>query len=165
MTPYEALYGCPCRASHYWEEIGEKSLLGPDLVRITTEKIGIIWRRLLMAQSRQKSYADTRRRNLEFEVEDHVFLKISPRKGVLRFNKKGKLTPRFIGPFQILDQVGVVAYRLTLPPPLAGVHNVFHISMLKKYIPDPPHIIKWEHVEIKENVTYILRPTRILDRK
>jgi hypothetical protein len=165
MTPYEALYGRPCRAPHCWEEIGEKSLLGPDLVRITTEKIEIIRRRLLTAQSRQKSYTDARRRDLEFEAGDHVFLKISPMKGVLRFGKKGKLTPRFIGPFQILDRVGAVAYRLALPTPLAGVHNVFHVSMLKKYVPDPSHVIKWEHVELKENATYILRPTRILDRK
>ncbi|XP_058106968.1 uncharacterized protein LOC131250703 [Magnolia sinica] len=82
MAPYEALYGRPCRAPHCWEEIDEKSLLGPDLVRITTKKIGIIRRRLLTAQSRQKSYADTRRRDLEFEAGDHVFLKISPMKGV-----------------------------------------------------------------------------------
>ncbi|XP_058113240.1 uncharacterized protein LOC131256271 [Magnolia sinica] len=138
MGPYEALYRRPCRASHCWEEIGEKSLLGPDLVRITTEKIGIIRRRLLTAQSRQKSYADTRRRDLEFEAGDHVFLKISLMKGVLRFGKKGKLAPRFIGPFQILD---------------------------RKYVPDPLHIVRWEHVELKKNATYILQPTRILDRK
>ncbi|WP_222429774.1 hypothetical protein, partial [Cobetia crustatorum] len=141
MAPYEALYGHSCRAPHYWADIAEKSLIGLELVQATSEKIDIIRRRLLTAQSRQKSYADTRRRPLEFEVGDHVFLRVSPMKGVLRFGKKGKLTPRFIGPFQILDRVGAMAYRLALPTPLAGVHDIFHVFILKKYVPDPSHII------------------------
>ncbi|MGV7988761.1 hypothetical protein PJP10_30745, partial [Mycobacterium kansasii] len=164
MARYEAWYGHPCRAPHCWAEVGERSLIGPELVQTTSEKIDIIRRRLLTVQSRQKSYADTRRRPLEFEVGDHVFLRVSPMKGVLRFGKKGKLSLRFIGPFQILDRVGVVAYRLTLPTPLVSVHNVFHVCMLKKYVPDPSHIIRWEQVQLSEDATYILRPTRILDR-
>ena len=94
------------------------------------------------AQSRQKSYADVRRRDLEFEVGDHVFLKVAPMRGVLRFGKKGKLSPRFIGPFEILERVGAVAYKIALPPNLATVHNVFHVSMLQKYTPDPTHVIE-----------------------
>ncbi|XP_058071229.1 uncharacterized protein LOC131220297 [Magnolia sinica] len=138
---------------------------GSDLVRTTTEKIEIIRRRLLTAQSRQKRYADTRRRDLEFEVGDHVLLRISPMKGVLHFGKKGKLAPRYIGPFQFLDHIGPVAYRLALPTLLTEVHNVFHVFMLKKYIPDPTHVIWWQHVELKDNATYILRPTQILNKK
>ncbi|KAL5577107.1 hypothetical protein UlMin_018806 [Ulmus minor] len=99
------------------------------------------------AQSRQKSYANTRRRPLEFEIGENVFLKIAPMKGVMRFGKKGKLSPRFIGPYEILERVGKVAYRLALPPDLSKVHNVFHVSMLKKYISDPTHILQSEPIK------------------
>ncbi|KAF5458936.1 hypothetical protein F2P56_022928 [Juglans regia] len=117
------------------------------------------------AQSRQKSYADKRRRQLEFEVGDKVFLRIAPTKGIMRFGKKGKLSPRYIGPFEILDRIGPVAYRVALPPALAGVHNVFHISMLRKYIPDPTHVIDYEPLQIQEDMTYAEEPVRILERK
>ena len=105
--------------------MGENSTTGPDLIRDTTEKVGLIRKRLLTAQSRQKSYADKRRRPLEFEASDHVFLKVMPKRGVVRFDKQGKLSPRFIGPFEVLERVGAVAYRLALPPSLSGVHEVF----------------------------------------
>ena len=94
-----------------------------------------------MAQSRQKSYAKVRGRPLEFEVGDHVFLKVMPKREVISFNKRGKLSPRFIGPFEILERIGTVAYRLALPPSMSGVHEVFHVSMLRKYIPDPAHVV------------------------
>ena len=94
-----------------------------------------------MAQSRQKSYADIRRRPLEFEVGDHVLLKVIPKRGVVRFGKHRKLSLRFIGPFEILERVGTVAYRLALPPNMSGIHEVFHISMLRKYTPDPAHMV------------------------
>ena len=103
--------------------------------------MGLIRKRLLTAQSRQKSYADKRRQPLEFEAGDHVFLKVMPKRGVIRFGKQGKLSPRFIGPFEILERVGAVAYRLALPPSLSGVHEVFHVSMLRKYTPDPAHVV------------------------
>ena len=96
-----------------------------------------------MEQSRQKSYADQRRRPLEFMVGDFVFLKVSPKKGIVRFGKKGMLVSRFIGPFEFLERIGVVAYRLTLPPQLSLVHDVFHVSMLRKYYPYPSHVILW----------------------
>ena len=96
---------------------------------------------MLTAQSRQKSYADKRRRPLEFEVGNHVLLKVSPTRGVFRFGKKGKLSPRYIGPFEILERVGNLAYRLALPPSLSRVHNVFHVSQLRKYVADTSHII------------------------
>ena len=103
--------------------------------------MSLIRQRLLTAQSRQKSYANVRRRPLEFEVGDHVFLKVMPKRGVVRFSKRGKLSPRFIGPFEILKMIGTVAYRLALPPSMSGVHEVFHVSMLQKYTPDPAHIV------------------------
>ena len=106
--------------------MGESSINGLDLIKDTSEKVDLIQKRLLMAQSRQKSYADRRRRPLKFEVGDHVFLKVIPKRGVVRFGKRGKLVSTYIEPFEILERVGIVAYRLTLPPSLSGVHKVFH---------------------------------------
>ncbi|XP_028805891.1 uncharacterized protein LOC114760773 [Neltuma alba] len=118
-----------------------------------------------MAQSRQKSYADRRRRPLEFEVGDHVFLKVSPVTGVGRSIKAKKLTPRFMGPYEILERIGPVAYRIALPPHLSSLHDVFHVSQLKKYHPDPSHVIEPEEVELRDNLTYPAEPERILDVK
>ena len=139
MAPYEALYRRSCRSPICWTEVGESSITDPDLIRDTSDKVGMIQKRLLTAQSRQKSYADVRRRPLEFKVGDHVFLKVMPKRGVI--SKRGKLSPRYIGPFEVLERVGTVAYRLALPPSLSAVHEVFHVSMLRKYTPDPTHIV------------------------
>ena len=148
MAPYEALYGKPCRSLLCWTEVGESSITSPDLIRDTSEKVSLIRQRLLTAQSRQKSYEDMRRRPLEFEVGDHVFLKVMPKRGVVRFGKHGKLSPRFIRPFEILEKVGNVAYRLALPPRMSGVHEVFHVSMLRKYTPDPSHEVDWDRLRL-----------------
>jgi len=118
MAPYEALYGRRCRTPVCWDEVGERRLSKVELIDQTIEIVQKIMERLRAAQDRQKSYADVRRRPLIFNVGDHVFLKVSPLKGNLRFRKKGKLTPRYIGPFEILQKVGPVAYRLALPPAL-----------------------------------------------
>ncbi|KAL5572216.1 hypothetical protein UlMin_021813 [Ulmus minor] len=106
------------------------------------------------AQSRQKSYADKRRRPLEFQVGDLVFLKVTPMKGMRRFGKKGKLSPRYIGPLEILERIGKVAYILALPPELLSVHNVFHVSMLRKYVSDPSHVLEHELIDVHEDLTY-----------
>ena len=119
---------------------------------------------MLAAQSRQKSYADAKRHDVEFKVGDQVFLKISPMKGVKRFGKKGKLSPQFIGPFDILDKVGAVAYRLALLPALADSHNVFQISMLRRYVSDPSHILKYDTIALQKDLSYEERPDSILDR-
>ncbi|GFY85488.1 hypothetical protein Acr_04g0002260 [Actinidia rufa] len=130
MAPFEAFYGRPCRSPMCWTDVGEVALTKLDWVCDTTEKVVLIRKCLLMAQSRQKNYADRRKCHLEFTVGDHVFLKVSPKRGIMRFRHSGKLSPRFIGPFEILDHVGAVAYRFALPSLLANVHNVFHVSML-----------------------------------
>ncbi|XP_073158866.1 uncharacterized protein [Henckelia pumila] len=117
------------------------------------------------AQSRQKSYADARRRDLEFAVGDHVFLKVSPMKGVARFGRRGKLNPRYIGPFEILERVGTLAYRLALPPGLAAVHNVFHVSMLRRYVSNPSHVLDFEPLQLPPDLVYEERPVRILARE
>ncbi|KAM6590683.1 hypothetical protein CsatA_013288 [Cannabis sativa] len=139
----------------------------PDAVQHTNEAIQKIRARMITAQSRQKSYADLKRRDIEFEVGDHVFLRVTPRKGlsVKRFGKRGKLSPRYVGPFQILDRVGSVAYRIALPPSLAGVHNVFHVSQLRKYVSDPSHVLSYETLGLQEDLSYNERPVKILDQK
>ncbi|XP_073118548.1 uncharacterized protein [Henckelia pumila] len=151
------------RTPLHWDEIGERAVLGPEIVQQTVDMIAKIRDRMLTAQSRQKSYADRRRRELEFQVGDHVFLKVSPWKGVLRFGMKEKLSPRYIGPFEILDKVGTRAYRVALPPNLEGVHNVFHITMLRKYISNPSHVIRHEPVLWKPDLSYEEIPIQILD--
>ncbi|KAL0551996.1 hypothetical protein IC582_011089 [Cucumis melo] len=165
MAPFEALYGRCCRSPVCWGEVGEQRLMGPELVQSTNEAIQKIRSRMHTAQSRQKSYADVRRKDLEFEIGDKVFLKVAPMKGVLRFERRGKLSPRFVGPFEILERIGPVAYRLALPPSLSTVHNVFHVSMLRKYVPDPSHVVDYEPLEIDENLSYVEQPVEVLARE
>ena len=165
MSPYEALYGKQCRTPLCWNETGERKLLGPEIIQATVDKVNVIRSKLKAAQDRQKSYADKRRRDLEFEVEDRVFLKLSPWKGVVRFGKRGKLSPRYIGPFEIVERVGPVAYRLDLPEELSRVHNVFHISMLCKYIPDPSHVLEAPEIELRDDLSYEEQPVQILGRE
>jgi hypothetical protein len=164
MASYEALYGRKCRSPVCWIEIGEKLLLGPDLVKETTEKIRRIKEKLKRAQDHQKSYADQRRKRLEFEEGDHVFLTVTPYTVVDVAMKKKKLQPRFIGPYQILRKVGTIAYQLTLPPYLSNLHDVFHVSQLRKYVSDPSHILEADDIPLKPNVSYQLKPKKILDR-
>ena len=163
MAPYEALYGRPCRSPLCWTEVGESFITGPDLIRDTSEKVSLIRQRLLTAQSRQKNYANVRCRPLEFEVGDHVFLKLMPEMGVVRFGKRGKLSPRFIGPFEILEKKGTVAYQFALPPSMSGVHEVFHVSMLRRYTPDPAHVVDWGEIEVDTDGTLQEGPLCILD--
>ncbi|KAL4030884.1 hypothetical protein IC575_009138 [Cucumis melo] len=120
---------------------------------------------MLTAQSRQKSYADVRRKDLEFEVGDMVFLKVAPMKGVLRFEKKGKLSPCFVGPFKILKRIGLVAYRLALPPSLSAVHDIFHVSMLRRYVANSTHVVDFEPLQISEDLSYEEQPIEILARE
>ena len=122
--------------------------MGPDLVFNTLEKVQLIRERLRAAQNWQKSYADVRRKDLKFEIGDHVYLKISPMKGVKRFGKKGKLSPRYVGPFKILSRFGKVAYELELPSYLASVHPVFHVSLLKKCIGDPTIVVPIKSIDV-----------------
>ena len=162
MAPYEALYGRPCRTPVHWTELSENKVVGPDIVREAEEKVEIIKARLKEASDRQKSYADLKRKDIQYEVGDKVFLKVSSWKKVLRFGKKGKLSPRFIGPYEITERVGPLAYRLALPPSLDQIHNVFHVSMLRKYRSDPSHILTVGDVEVRQDLTYEEEPVEIL---
>ena len=165
MAPFEALYGRRCRTPLCWYESGESSVIGPEIVQQTTEKIKLIQEKMRASQSRQKSYHDKRRKNLEFSAGDHVFMRVTPMTGIGRALKSKKLTPRFIGPFQITERVGEVAYRIALPPRLANLHDVFHVSQLRRYIPDPSHVIQIDDVQVRDNLTVEALPMRIEDRE
>ncbi|XP_019236646.1 PREDICTED: uncharacterized protein LOC109216879 [Nicotiana attenuata] len=129
------------------------------------DKVQLIRQRLLIAQSRQKSYADKRRRELVFTIGDKVFLRVSPLKFVMRFGKRGKLSPQFIGPHEILDRVGAVAYRLAIPPELSFIHPVFHVSMLRKCISDSSQVIEAPTIPLDEKLSYEEEPMAIVDRQ
>ena len=165
MPPYEALYGRKCRSPLYWDEVGQRKIIGPELIQQTKEAIDVIRNRLIAAQDRQRKYADPHRKDVEFEVGEAVLLKVSPWKGIARFGKKGKLSPRFVGPFEILGRIGKVAYELDLPPQMQHVHNVFHVSLLKKFNRDTKCTVENESVEIEHDLSYIEQPVSILDRK
>jgi hypothetical protein len=165
MAPYEALYGRKCRTPLCWFETGEALTLGPDFIQQTTDKIKMIQDKMRASQSRQKSYYDQRRKPLEFQEGDHVFLRVTPTTGVGRALKARKLTPKFIGPYQILKRIGPVAYQIALPPSLSNLHNVFHVSQMRKYIPDPTHVIEPDEVQVRDNLSYKAQPVRIEDRK
>ncbi|MBO1765190.1 hypothetical protein JQN64_28895, partial [Escherichia coli] len=130
MAPFEALYGKPYLSPVCWVEAGERSILGPEYIQETKEKIELVRRRMTAAQDRQKKFADRKRKQVEYEVGDFVFIKISPMKKVMRFGKQGKLTPRYVGPYKILERIGKVAYKLALPEEMKAMHNVFHVSQL-----------------------------------
>ncbi|GJZ37632.1 putative reverse transcriptase domain-containing protein [Tanacetum coccineum] len=164
-APFEALYGRKCRSPIMWAEVGEGQLIGPELVQETTEKISQIKDRLKAARDRQKSYADKRRKPLEFSVGDYVLLKVSPWKGVVRFGKKGKLAPRFVGPFEIIEKVGLVAYRLDLPEELNGVHDMFHVSNLKKCLANPTLQVQLDEIQVDAKLNFVEEPVEILERE
>jgi hypothetical protein len=163
MSPFEALYGRKCRTPLYWDQTGERQFFGPELIQEAEEQVRMIRENLRIAQSRQKSYADNRRRLLEFKEGDHVYLKVSPLRGMRRFKVKGKLSPRFIGPFLILKRVGEVAYQLKLPDHLSDVHDVFHVSQLKKCLRVPEEQLPLEDLSVQDDLTYVEYPIKILD--
>ncbi len=127
-SPFDVLYGKRCRTPLLWDGVGERQLFGPDLIKDAEEKVALIRDRLKLAQSRQKSYADAKRKEVVYEIGDRAYLRVSPLRGIKRFGIKGKLAPRFIGPYRVLARKGEVAYQLELPEALSAVHNVFHVS-------------------------------------
>nr|GFC81457.1 putative nucleotidyltransferase, ribonuclease H [Tanacetum cinerariifolium] len=139
-APFEMLYGGKCRAPICWDQVRERVIKGPKIIEVTNEKVTIAKEKLKEARTRQKSYVDKHRRSIEFYPGDRVFLKVSPARGVRCFGIKGKLSPRFIGHFEILDRVGEVSYRLALPPQLSHVYNVFYVSLIRGYKYHPLHV-------------------------
>nr|GFB88917.1 putative reverse transcriptase domain, ribonuclease H-like domain, aspartic peptidase domain protein [Tanacetum cinerariifolium] len=154
-APFEALYGRKCRSPVCWTEVGEAQILGPELIQVTTEKIVQIKQRMQAAHDRQKSYADLKRKPMEFQVGDKVMLKVSPWKGVVRFGKRGKLNPRYIGPFKVLERIGDVAYKLNLPEQLSRVHNTFHVSNLKKCHSGEPLAVPLDGLHFDDKLHFV----------
>ncbi|GJT44341.1 putative reverse transcriptase domain-containing protein [Tanacetum coccineum] len=164
-APFEALYGRKCRSPVCWTEVGEAQILSPELIQETTEKIVQIKQRMQAARDRQKSYADLKRKPMEFQVRDKVMLKVSPWKGVVRFGKWGKLNPRYVGPFKVLGKVGEVAYKLELPEELSRVHNTFHVSNLKKCYADEPLAVPLDGLHFDDKLQFVEEPVEIMDRE
>ncbi|GKA83236.1 putative reverse transcriptase domain-containing protein [Tanacetum coccineum] len=164
-TPFEALYGRKCRSPVCWAEVGDVQLTGPEIIHETTEKIVQIRQRLKAARDRQRSYANVRRKPLEFQVGDRVMLKVSPQKGVIRFEKRGKLNPQYIGPFKILKRVSPVAYTLELPEELSSVYNTFHVSNLKKCLSDESLIILMKKLQLDDKLNFVEELIEIMDRE
>jgi hypothetical protein len=163
MAPFEALYGRRCQAPLSWSQTSERKIFGPELVTEAEEKVKTIQYNLKVAQSRQKSYTDKQRKPLKFKVGDFIYLRVSPTRGIQRFSIIGKLAPQYVGPFEILEVYGPVAYRLQLTPQLAAVHDVFHMSQLRKCIKTPTEIIDSQAIEIESDLSYTEQPIRILD--
>ncbi|GJW39305.1 putative reverse transcriptase domain-containing protein [Tanacetum coccineum] len=176
-APFEALYDRKCQSPICWAEVGDAQLTVLEIVHETTEKIIQIKKRIQAVRDRQKSYADRRRKPLEFEDLSELLLKwehllidlnfqsMSPWKGVVRFGKKGKLAPRFVGPFEIIEKVGPVAYRLDLPEELNGVHDTFHVSNLKKCLADPTLQVPLDEIRVDAKLNFIEDPVKILERE
>ncbi|GJR81980.1 putative reverse transcriptase domain-containing protein [Tanacetum coccineum] len=164
-APFEALYGRKCRSPICWSEVGDSQFIGPELVRETTEEIVQIKNRILTDRSRQKSYADVRRKPMEFSVGDMVMLKVSLWKGMIRFSKRRKLSPQYIGPFKIIERIGPVAYKLELPEKHRGIHNTFHVSNLKRCLADENLIIPLKEIQLDGKLHFIEEPVKIMDHE
>ncbi|GJX24546.1 putative reverse transcriptase domain-containing protein [Tanacetum coccineum] len=164
-APFEALYSQKCRSPVCWAEVGQVHLTGPEIVQETTEKIIQIKQRMQVACDRQKSYADLKRKPMEFQVGDKVMLKVSPWKGVVRFGKREKLNLRYVRPFKVLEKVGVVAYNLELPQELSRVYNTFHVANLKKCYADEPLAVPLDGLHIDDKLYFVDEPVEIMDRE
>jgi hypothetical protein len=165
MTPFDMLYGRRCRTPLNWIESGEKVIFGPDLVEEAGPTVRHIQDNLKATKSLQETYANKRRRSLEFKVGDHVYFRVSPMKVVKRFGVKRKLAPHYIGPFPIIEKCGSVAYKLDLPPSLVGVHDIFHMSQLKKCLKAPLYIILPEVTPLEAGLSYPEHLIKVLDQK
>nr|GEW90153.1 putative reverse transcriptase domain-containing protein [Tanacetum cinerariifolium] len=164
-APFEALYGRKCRSPVCWTEVGEAQILCPELIQETTEKIIQIKQRMQAACDRQKGYADLKRKPMEFQVGDKVMLKVSPGKRVVRFGKRGKLNPRYVGPFKVLERFGDVAYKLDLPEELSRVYNTFHVSKLKKCHADESLAVSLDGLHVDDKLHFVEELVEIMDRK
>ncbi|GKD36449.1 putative reverse transcriptase domain-containing protein [Tanacetum coccineum] len=164
-APFEALYGRKCMSHVLWAKIKESSLTGLELVQETTDKVVLMKEKLKAVRDRQKSYEDKRRKPLEFEVGDRVLLRVSPWKGVVRFGKKGKLAPRYVGPFEILERISLVDYRLRLPEELNSVHDTFHVSNLKKCLTDANLHVPLDEIKVDKTLRFVKEPIEIMDRE
>jgi hypothetical protein len=165
MAPFEVLYGRRRRTPLNWIEPGEKVIFEPDLVEEAEATVRSIQDNLKASKSRQDTYANKRRRPLTFEVGNQVYLRVSPMKGMKSLGVKGKLASHYIGTLPILEKCGTVAYKLDLPPSLAGVHDIFHVLQLKKYLKAPMDVMLPEVTPLEADLSYAVHPIKILDQK
>ncbi|WVZ58248.1 hypothetical protein U9M48_008534 [Paspalum notatum var. saurae] len=161
-SPFEALSGRRCRTPLFWNQIREKQVFGLGIIEDAEQQLRIVRENLRVAQSRQKSYANVRRRELAFQVDDYVYWKVSPMSRIRRVNMKGKLAPRYIGPFKVLEKKGEVAYHLEIPPNLSGVHDVFHVTQLKKCLRVLEEQAPLEALNVHDDMTYTEHLVKIL---
>ncbi|XP_012448775.1 uncharacterized protein LOC105771946 [Gossypium raimondii] len=164
MVPYESLYGCKCHIPLCWIELGKRRVLGPELVSETEDKVRLFWDRLKVASDRKKSYTDLKRRDIEYSMSYFVFFKVSLWKKVLRFGRKGKLGPKFIGPYRVLKRMRPIAYYLELLSELDRVHDIFHVFMLRRYWSDPSYVVSVEEIEVKPDLAFVEELIQIFDR-
>eukprot|EP00253_Pinus_taeda_P017917 PITA_17917 len=164
MSPFEVMYGRKCRTPTSWGGPEDKLNLGPEMLKEMEDMVKKVRVNLKAAQDRQKNFADRKRRFKEFQIGDHVYIRIQAKRSTLQWSGCAKLAPRYCGPFQILARVGPVAYQLALPSHIR-VHNVFHVSVLKKYVYDPKHVIQWKEVQVEPEGEVLVEPLSILDRR
>jgi hypothetical protein len=164
MSPFEALYGRKCNTLVRWDNPSDRAVFGPELLKEMEEKMLKIKQNLKAAQDREKSYADKNRTHGEFKVGEHVFLKLKSNRSSLKLGNCAKLAARFCGPFEILERIGPVAYLLALPASMT-VHNLFHVSLLKKYILDANHVIDWNVIQVEKEGLVQVHLVCILDQK
>jgi hypothetical protein len=164
LSPLKILYGRKCTSPISWDNPADKLMIGPEMLQEMENMVRKVQQNLKEAQDKHKSYVDQKRRHLEFQVGDHVYLKVKARKSSLKLGNCAKMAPRFCGPFEILARIGPVAYQLALPSNLR-IHNVFHVFLLKKYIHDPTHMIDWNLGQVEPKVEFQVEPLCILDRR
>src|SRR4051812_10958306 len=164
MAPFAVLYGRKCRTALNWSETGERPLIGQDIIQHAEDQVRVIREHLKAAQSRPKSNYDRKQKEMGYQPGEYAYLRVTLMRGTHRFGIKGKLAPRYIGPFRILSRSGPVAYRLELPPNLSQVHDVFHVSQLRRCFKDPIREVEHDMIELQQDLTYQEHPSRILDQ-
>lgn len=164
MSPYQALYGRPCHTPLSWDRIEDRVCIGSEMLWDMEEQVACIREHLLAAQDRQKKYVNAHQVDRQFSIGDRVFLRVHPRKSLIHYGKSSKLAPRFVGPFEILERIGPVAYHLALPPSLSHVHDVFHVSVLRLYHHDISHVLDWNALQVEDG-QLSMEPVRILQHR
>eukprot|EP00253_Pinus_taeda_P034261 PITA_34261 len=164
LSPFEVLYGRKCRTPSNWGGPEDRLILGPEMLKEMEDIVKRVRVNLKAAQDRQKNFADQKRRFKEYQVGDHVYIKIQAKRSTVQWSSCAKLAPRYCGPFQVQARVGPVAYQLALPSHI-WVHNIFHVSILKKYVYDPRHVIRWQEIQVKSEGEVLVEPLNILDRR
>src|SRR3954469_10152033 len=164
MPPFEVLYGRKCRTPLNWSETGEHALVGPDIIQHAEDQVRVIREHLKAARSRQKSNYDRKHKEMVYQPCKYAYLRVTPMRGTHRVGIKGQLAPRYIGPFRNLSRSGPVAYRLELPPNLSQVHDVFHVSQLRRCFKDPIREVEHDMIELQQDLTNQEHLSRILDQ-